>query len=153
MVPLKYIVPLKLMMLNCIHLLSMKAPIFFTTNHHNYARWMAYYALELSNLHNDKPEVFELLQKGAFSMNRSGKPFSGVGVDMALEQTINAEAKSCLRGIIPYADVSTAVNRWIVTGAMRSQIVNHLLEMADLKNYHADNKELTKPRMKEIRRT
>ena len=66
---------------------------------------------------------------------------------MSLEQTINAEAKSCLRGIIPYADVSTAVNRWIVTGAMRSQIINRLLEMEDLKNYHADNKELTKPRM------
>ena len=65
------------------------APIFFTTNHHNYARWMTYYALELSNHHNDKPEVFELLQKGAFSVNRSGKPFSGVGVDRYVTGTDN----------------------------------------------------------------
>ena len=66
---------------------------------------------------------------------------------MALEQTINADAKSRLKGIMAYADVSSAVNRWMVTGCMRTQIVNSLPESADLKNYNADNKELNKPRM------
>ena len=50
-------------------------------------------------------------------------------------------------GVVAFADISTAVNRWIVTGSMRSQIVNSLLEVADLKSYNSDNKELNKPRM------
>ena len=73
-----------------------------------------------------------------------GRPFLRVGINMALEQTINAEAKSRLKGIVSFADVPTAVNRWIVTGSMRSQIVNSLLEVADLKSYNSDNKELNK---------
>ena len=66
---------------------------------------------------------------------------------MALEQTMNVEAKSRLKGFVAFADISTAVNRWIVTGSMRSQIVNSLLEVTDLKSYNSDNKELNKPRM------
>ena len=69
----------------------------------------------------------ELLQNGGFSVNRSGQNFANVGVDMALEQTINAEAKSRLKGVMAYADVSTAVNRWVITNAMRNELVNTLL--------------------------
>ena len=43
---------------------------------------MTYYALELVNLKNEKPEVMEALIKGAFSINRSGNAFAGVAVDM-----------------------------------------------------------------------
>ena len=32
-------------------------PIFFVTNHQDYAGWVAYYALELVNVKNEKPEV------------------------------------------------------------------------------------------------
>ena len=60
-------------------------PIFFVTNHQNYARWMTYYALELVNVKNEKSEVMEALIKGAFLINRSGNAFAGVAVDMALE--------------------------------------------------------------------
>ena len=66
---------------------------------------------------------------------------------MALEQTINAEVTSCLKGIIAFADVSTAVNRWVLTGSMRSQIVNKLLETADTKSYDSGNKEQNKVRL------
>ena len=59
--------------------------LFFATNHQNYARWMTYYALELCNLKAANPDVYQLLKGGAFSVNRSGKPFSRVPVDMALE--------------------------------------------------------------------
>ena len=50
------------------------------------------------------------------------------------------------QGIDPYADIATAVNRWIFTESTRSQIVNSLLDVADLKSYDSDNKELNKPR-------
>ena len=66
--------------------LSQLSSIYFSTNHHNYARWMILYGLELLN-------ITEMLRNGGFTINRTGKPFGNVGVDMALEQTIKAEAK------------------------------------------------------------
>ena len=60
---------------------------------------MIYYALELVNVKNEKPEVMEALIKGAFSINRSGNAFARVVVDMALEQSINAHAKKGNYGI------------------------------------------------------
>ena len=43
---------------------------------------------------------------------------------MAPEQTINAEAKSWLKGIMAYADVASAVNRCVVKNSMRNQLAN-----------------------------
>ena len=71
---------------------------------------MTYYALQLENIQNEKPEVIEYLKNGAFSVNRTGKPLSRVTVDMALEQTINAEAKNRLKGIMAFADINLATN-------------------------------------------
>ena len=65
---------------------------------------------------------------------------------MALEQTIYAEARNRLKGIISYADTSSAVNRWITTNLMRSEIVNNDLEIADLDKPIDDTKELRAPR-------
>ena len=69
-----------------VYALSQLSSIYFSTNHHNYARWMIVYALELLN-------IAEMLRNGGFTINRTGNPFRNVGVVMALEQTINAEAK------------------------------------------------------------
>ena len=65
---------------------------------------------------------------------------------MALEQTIYAEARNRLKGIISYADTSSAVNRRITTNSMRSEIVNNDLEIADLDKPIDDTKELRAPR-------
>ena len=35
---------------------------------------------------------------------------------MAFKQTINAKVKSPLKSIMAYADVASAVNRWVATG-------------------------------------
>ena len=56
------------------------------------------------------------------------------------------EAKSRLKGIKVIADASTAVNSRVVTRSMRSQIVNSLLEIADMKN-DSDHNELNKYRI------
>ena len=121
--------------------------LFFKTNHPNYSRWMTLFALQLANLKVDNPKVYNVLRNGAFSVNRTKKPFAAVGIDMSLEQTINADAKSRLKGMLPFADIASAVNRWVVTNATRSSIANQLLEIAELKDYHADSKELNEPRV------
>ena len=74
----------------------------------------------------------KMLLNGGLSVRRYKNHFSRVGVDMALEKTINAEAKSRLKGIIAFADVNTAVNRCLITSSMRTEIVNKVLNIAGL---------------------
>ena len=62
-------------------------------------------------------------------------------VDMALEQTINADAKNRLKGIMKYADVATAVNRWAITNSMKTELVNSLLEMSGMTESSYGHKE------------
>ena len=73
--------------------------IFFMTNHHNYARWMSLYSLDLANIETSQPDLQQILTEGGFSVNRTGKSFASVPANKALEQTINANAKSRLKGI------------------------------------------------------
>ena len=87
------------------------------------------------------------MRNSAFSVNRTGNPFARVGTDMALEQTINAHAKSRLKGIMQYADVSSDVNRWIVTSSMKTKLINSLLEYADIKSKADQCKELRQERI------
>ena len=73
--------------------------------------------LDLGNLETSQPNLKKIFTEGAFSINRTEKSFASVPVDIALEQTINANAKSRLKGIMAFANISTAVNRWIVTAS------------------------------------
>ena len=63
-------------------------------NHHNYARWISLYSLEFANLETSQPDVRKILIARAFCVNGIGKSFASFPVDMALEQTISANAKS-----------------------------------------------------------
>ena len=110
--------------------------VFFSTNHINYARWMSRYSLQLLNIH---PTIRSMLWYGGLSVRRSDNNFGRVGVDMALEQTINAEAKNRLKGIMAFADVNTAVNRWLVTSSMRTEISKKILEVAGMSQSEEDN--------------
>ena len=121
--------------------------ISFVVNQLNYTRWMTYYALELENMQNEKPEVIDHLKNSAFSENRTGKPFSRVAVDMALEQAIITEAKNCLEGVMAFADINSAINRWQVTSRMKIKIIKSFLEMTKIKNYNAETKELNHSRI------
>ena len=73
-------------------------PIFFTTNQHNYARWMSLYALDLFNIKQENPVISQMLQNGGFNVNRTGNAFEELGVDMVLKQSIDVSAKNRLRG-------------------------------------------------------
>ena len=61
---------------------------------------------------------------------------------MAFEQTINANEKSWLKGIMAFAEISTAVNRWIVTASMKSKILNAFLDYADMNISYDTSREL-----------
>ena len=88
-----------------------------------------------------------MLQNRGFSVNRTENAFAEVSVDMALEQTINVSTKNRLQGIMNFADVSTAVNRWIVTASMKTQLINSVLVKVDMKNINSENKETRNSRI------
>ena len=55
--------------------------------------------VELMIMPEENPLLTEMLRDSGFSVSygRTGNSFSHVGVDMALEQTINPEAKSSVK--------------------------------------------------------
>ena len=67
---------------------------------------------------------------------------------MALDQSINEHAINCLKGDMAYADINSAVNKWHVNNAMRSEIANALLEHVNMKSNEGDNKEVKEQRKK-----
>ena len=89
------------------------ARLFFIVKHLNYVRWMNYYSLELVNLKSEKLD-FYILNSGGFSLDRTREKYCRTGVDIALKQIIHAKGKRRLKDIIAFADVSTAVNSWVV---------------------------------------
>lgn len=70
--------------------------ISFSTNHQNNPPLMTLYLLELITL-PENPILIETLHNERFSVFRTGKSFSRVGVDMAIEQTINTETKETVK--------------------------------------------------------
>ena len=67
---------------------------------------------------------------------------------MALEQTINANAKSRLKGVMAFPEISTVVNRWTVTASMKSKILNAVLDYADMNISYDESKELRASRIR-----
>ena len=123
--------------------------IFFMTNHHIYACWMTFYSVDLANLETSQPNLQTFFTEGGFSINRTGKSFASVPVDIALEQRINANAKTWLKGVMTFADISRAVNRWIVTASMKIKILNAVLDYADMNISYDESKKMRASRIRE----
>ena len=70
----------------------MNDSIIFTFNHQNYSRWLTVYHDKLLKLKNSNPDIYEKFKNGYFSLKPTSKPFSGIPIDLTLEQTINADA-------------------------------------------------------------
>ena len=63
----------------------------FVCGHTNYARWGTLNVTEGLLLKQNKPEFHEAISNEQSAVYRTGKPFSGVWHDMALEQSLNKE--------------------------------------------------------------
>ena len=111
-------------------------------------RWMFLYSLAFANLETSQPDLQKILTEGGFSVNRTGKSFASVPVDMTIEQTISASANSWLKGIMAFADISTAVNQWIVTASMKIKILDTVLDYAAMNIFYDESKELGASRIR-----
>ena len=103
---------------------------------------MVRYCLNLVNIDTTHSGMRQVLENGAMSIRRTNKPFSRTPVDMALEQTVNADAASRQTGIAAFSTSDSARQSWMVTRSARSAIVGALLMKAGLKSLEDTSKDL-----------
>ena len=127
-----------------LHLLSVSAmvPHFFAMDRPNYARWLPVYIMDMRQLATKHPQGHQEFVNGYHAVSRSGKPFSQVWTDMALEQTINAESKS-KGGIIGISQNPGALDRWFLTSHERASVTTALKNVyTEERNFVADVQKL-----------
>lgn len=134
------------------HALEKMIPAFFSGKRLNYARWMTVYLLKLLNIENEAPDIKHALSQGGLSIRRTTNSFSRVPVDMALEQTINADAASRFTGITAFANSESARSRWMITRSVRSEIVSSLLESSGITKTPDTKHDLQEGRIKKDHR-
>ena len=108
-----------------INILPAMIDIFFGLN----ARWGV---LFLNQLATASPQSRAVLQAGAFSIRRTEKSFTRSAIDLALEQTVNRDAASPMRGIVWFHYSLNAIRRWCITSTQRGMSVTELRRMAGL---------------------
>ena len=114
------------------HALTPIIHLFFMMNHMNYARWLTKFQLDLVNMDSTHPGLRPILENGAFTIKRTGKPFSRCPIDLTLEQTINADAASRRTGLSSVTNNYSSRLRWMLTKSARTAIVSKAQEMAGL---------------------
>ena len=107
-------------------------PYFFVTDHQNYAKWCSVYVADMNLLEQSSAEALEAFNEGHHVVSRSGKPFSAVWSDMALEQSANCHSKS-KSGIIGFSKQEGALDRWLLTAHERASITSATNSMCDIK--------------------
>lgn len=112
-----------------IHVFPTILVVFFALNRPNYARWGT---LFLQKLKKSDPKLREVLKKGAFSIRRTQKNYSRSAVDLSLEQTLNRDAASRMKGIVAFRNSENAMRRWSLTMAQRAMAVTELRTFAGL---------------------
>ena len=86
-------------------------PIFLGCDGINYLRNGSFYWEQLKSLKHQRPQLYESLLQGGFVIKTKPGSFNSVGVDMALEQSINKSAKSS-HGIIGTSKKLDYVTEW-----------------------------------------
>ena len=103
--------------------------VFFGLNRPNYAPGGV---LFLHNLKKAAPEAKRLFEAGAFSVRRTKKQFIRSAVDLTLEQTVNKDAASPMRGIVWVHQSNNAIRRWCTTSTQRGMTISELRAMTGL---------------------
>lgn len=86
----------------------------------------------LNQLEKASPESRKVLQTGAFSIRRTNKSYSRSAIDLTLEQTVNRDAASPMRGIVGFHYSHDAIRRWCITSKQRRMSVTELRSMTGL---------------------
>lgn len=118
--------------------ISQMSDLFFSFDGQNYARYLTFFSVFLSNIDLSHPGAKEMLQRGAFSVARSLIPGNRCAVDKTMEETFMKHAKSRggaggggagLTGMLCNQE---AYHRWVKTTHERSKYLHATLDMAGM---------------------
>ena len=103
--------------------------IFFALNRPNYSRWGMLFLHKLKTAH---PRLKEILENGAFSIRRTKTDYSRSAIDLSLEQTVNKDAGSNMKGIVAFRNSDEALRRWALTMTQRALAVSEVKSFVGL---------------------
>ena len=89
----------------------------FSMDHTHYARWLPVFINDLEKLDNSTRSKFE---KGYFTIKRSNRPFSNIGIDQAHEQ--NNKIVKIRGGAVGLLDNPKALLRWSVSNPIIAEM-------------------------------
>ena len=115
-----------------VYTLQMVTNLFFCFNQPNYSRWTVRLQDNLLKIDETHPSLAGEFRNGRFGLKRTAKEFSRMPKDLALEQTINADAANQRTGISAFTNSISARQRWAHSHYLRISVVSHLLEKLDL---------------------
>ena len=113
----------------CIEIFPTLLAVYFTLNRPNYARWGTLFLQKLKSAHT---KLRELLENGAFSIRRTKKSYSRSAVDLSLEQTVNRDSASKMKGIVSFRNSEGAMRRWSLSMTQRATAVTELRALVGL---------------------
>ena len=114
------------------------ADLFFSFEGQNYAMYLTFFSVFLTNIEETHPGATDLLKMGAISVARSFEPGSQCPVDKTIEEIFMRHAKSRAgpgsRGADVYGLLQNyeAYRRLARTAHERSKYVDVMLQMADM---------------------
>lgn len=128
--------------------------LFFTFNHHNYARWLVRNHNNFVNIDATHPGLSKQFESGALSIRRTPKNFCRSPIDLTLEQTVNANAANKLTGISAFTNNLQARQRWSETHTARTAVISNFLEFVNLIkfNENSDSKYLSNIFIKQVKK-
>ena len=134
-----------------LHLSAVRSmlPWFFAYNRTNYARYLSAYYLEMCDLPQTHPAVYQQFLNGEFCVQRQQEHgFSEVECDITIEQTCNRDSKT-KGGLTGITQHKAAVNRWVLSQPARAAISRECKDMAGQSQEVRIQKELSKTRIAE----
>ena len=97
------------------------APLRFSLDRHNYARWLPVHIRDMLTLSTAHPQIFEQFHAGHFVVKKSERAFSHIALDQNHEQQ-NAILKGD-GGIVGITEDESAPRRWLITSPDISRVV------------------------------
>ena len=114
------------------------ADLFFSFGGQNYAMYLTFFSVFLTNIEETHPGDTDLLRMGAISVARSFVPGSQCPVDKTIEEIFMRHAKSRAGpgsrgpGVSGLLQNYEAYRRWARTAHERPKYVDVMLQMADM---------------------
>ena len=115
-----------------LHLSTFKSmlPFMITYDHTNYARWGVIYLLDMLQLEQTAPSVYQEFLAGNFVVKESTGYFNQIATDQALEH-VNKQCKIA-GGLVGITRIASALNRWMITFSDRARLSNDIRKMVGM---------------------